>query len=190
MKEKLLIVGSGGFGRVVSEHARKQYECAFIDDGVEGGREICDLKVIGKVSALTDLFSQYKLLVVAIGNNKTRERIYQEAKQIGYRFPNIACNSVYISSYASIGNGCIFLNNVIIQNNSHVGDGVILMPNIEIHHDANIGDYSLIYANSVVRSLARVGNRVKIGSTTTISTSSVVPDDTIIDDGSVYKTEE
>ena len=33
MKEKLLLVGAGGLGRVVSEHAGKIYDCAFLDDG-------------------------------------------------------------------------------------------------------------------------------------------------------------
>lgn len=31
--EKLLLVGAGGFGRVVLEHASNIYECAFLDDG-------------------------------------------------------------------------------------------------------------------------------------------------------------
>ena len=41
MNEKLLIVGAGGFGRVVSEHAVKEYECSFVDDGYEVGTKIC-----------------------------------------------------------------------------------------------------------------------------------------------------
>ena len=40
MKEKLLLVGAGGFGRVVSELARQTYDCAFVDDGVEIGADI------------------------------------------------------------------------------------------------------------------------------------------------------
>lgn len=31
--EKLLLVGTGGFGRVVLEHAGTKYECVFVDDG-------------------------------------------------------------------------------------------------------------------------------------------------------------
>ena len=37
MKEKLLLVGAGGFGRVVLEHAQKHFDCAFVDDGYETG---------------------------------------------------------------------------------------------------------------------------------------------------------
>ena len=32
-KEKLLLVGAGGFGRMVAEQAMLQYDCAFVDDG-------------------------------------------------------------------------------------------------------------------------------------------------------------
>ena len=31
MKEKLLLVGAGGFGRVVLEHAQLQYDCALVE---------------------------------------------------------------------------------------------------------------------------------------------------------------
>ena len=32
-KEKLLLVGAGGFGRMVAEQAMLQYDCTFVDDG-------------------------------------------------------------------------------------------------------------------------------------------------------------
>lgn len=36
MQEKLLLVGAGGFGRMVAEQAILQYDCAFVDDGQAG----------------------------------------------------------------------------------------------------------------------------------------------------------
>lgn len=83
-KERLLLIGAGGFGRVASELAIQKYDCAFVDDGVEVGTEICGVKVIGRVSDLPKLFDTYKLLVVTIGNNAVRERIYDTAEKIGY----------------------------------------------------------------------------------------------------------
>lgn len=183
MKNKLLLVGAGGFGRVVSEHARKCYDCAFVDDGAEIGSEICGIKVVAKTSDLMQLFDEYKLLIVTIGNNKLREKIYRDAAEIGYSFPNIVSESTYMSPYASVGSGCVFLNNVVIQNGAKIGNGVILMPNIEIHHDAIIGNNVLIYANTVVRSLASVGDRAWIGSTLTISNKVSISDDTVVPNG-------
>ena len=39
-KEKLLLFGAGGFGRMVAEQATLQYDCAFVDDGQPAGTEI------------------------------------------------------------------------------------------------------------------------------------------------------
>ena len=40
MKTKLLIVGAGGFGRVTLEHASRQFDCAFVDDGQAVGAAV------------------------------------------------------------------------------------------------------------------------------------------------------
>lgn len=183
MKEKLLLVGAGGFGRVVLEHAQAEYDCAFVDDGKEIGAEVNGCKVIGKIADIEKLFNEYHKLIVTIGNNKLRESIHRNAEQVGYQFPNIILPSVYISPYAIIGNGCVFLNNVVIQNNAKVGNGVILNPGVEIHHDGTVGNNVLIYTNSVVRSLATVEDRAHIGSTLTIGTRVTIAKDSVIEDG-------
>ena len=188
MKEKLLLLGSGGFGRVVLEHAKLDYDCAFIDDGLETGTVVDGVPVIGKTSELDKFYPEFKLLLVTIGNNRLREELYRAAACIGYDFPIIIVPSAYISPHARIGKGCVVLNNAVVQNNAQIGDGVILNPGVEAHHDSRIGNYCLIYTNSVVRSLTHVGDRVWIGSTATVATSAVVPDDEIIEDGKVYKT--
>ena len=48
-KEKLLLVGAGGFGRVVLEHASLQYDCFFVDDGYTAGDIICGAPVVGRI---------------------------------------------------------------------------------------------------------------------------------------------
>lgn len=182
-KEKLLIVGAGGFGRVTLERAQAKYDCAFIDDGIEPGSSICDIKVIGKTDDLSRVFEDYKLLVVAIGNNKLRESIYMKSKEIGYKFPNIIDESAYISKNAYVGEGCIILNNVVIQNGSRIGNGVILNPGVEIHHDSRVENNVLIYTNSVIRSLASIGDRALIGSTLTVGNEVTIKPDQIVEDG-------
>ena len=176
-KEKLLLIGAGGFGRVVSETATLEYDCAFVDDGIEPGTEICGVKVVGATSDLPLLFDKYRKLIVTIGDNAVRERIYKTAGEIGYLFPNLVHASAYVSPYAKLGWGCVLLNHVTVQNGSSVGDGVLLNPGVEIHHDCSVDDYDLIYTNSVVRTYAKVGKRVRIGSNVTICNDAVVPDD-------------
>ena len=183
--KKLLLVGAGGFGRVVLEHASGLYDCAFLDDG--DASVVNGVSVVGKTSEMEKFFPEYKLLLVTIGNNTIRERLYKEAATFDYNFPNIIHSSAYISPYASIGAGCVILNNAVVQNNAKIGDGCILNPGVEAHHDSTIGNYCLIYTNSVIRSLTHLGDRVWIGSTATISTGADVPNDAIIEDCAVYK---
>lgn len=181
-KEKLLMVGAGGFGRMVAEQAMLQYDCAFADDGQPVGTEICGIPVVGGLSDLLKLRKDYDLLVVGIGSNQFRAQVYEKAKTLGYAFPNIVAPSAYISPYAKLGCGCVVLQNACVQNGASVGDGVLLNAGTEVHCDATVGDYALIYTNSVVRTGATVGNFASIGSNCTICNNATVLDGTDIPD--------
>ena len=113
-KEKLLLVGAGGFGRVVSELARQSYDCAFVDVGAPVGTTVCGIPVVGTVADLPELRRDYARLVVVIGNNEFRAQLYRRAAALGYAFPNLIAPSAYISPYASLGWGCVVLNNALV----------------------------------------------------------------------------
>ena len=181
-KKKLLLVGAGGFGRMVLELAMCQYDCAFIDDGQPVGVEICGIPVVGGLADLPELRKEYGLLVVGIGNNQFRAQVYEKAKALGYGFPNIIAPSAYISPYAKLGRGCVVLQNAYVQNGASVGNGVLLNAGTEIHCDAVVGDYALIYTNSVIRTGATVGNIARIGSNCTVCNHATVTDGTDIPD--------
>ncbi len=182
--KKLLLVGAGGLGRIVAEHASATYECAFLDDGLEKGTSVCGIPVLGTSGDLEKLREAYSLALVTIGNCRVRERLSLEALALGYSLPSITVPSAYISPFARVGKGCIILNNAVIQNGASVGDGVIINAGVEIHQDSTVGDYSLIYANTVTRSYSKIGRRVTLGSTITIGNNVEIPDDRKVD-GSV-----
>lgn len=138
-KEKLLLVGAGGFGRMVAEQAMLQYDCAFVDDGQPVGVEICSIPVVGGLANLAELRKEYSLLVVGIGNNRFRAQVYEKAKAFGYAFPNIVAPSAYISPFAEVGCGCVLMQNACIQNGASVGNGVLLNAGTEVHCDAAVG---------------------------------------------------
>lgn len=181
-KEKLLLVGAGGFGRMVVEQAMLQYDCAFVDDGQVVGAEICGIPVVGGLADLPELRKEYSLLVVGIGNNQFRAQVYEKAKALGYAFPNIVAPSAYISPYSKLGCGCVVLQNACVQNGASVGNGVLLNAGTEVHCDAAVGDYTLIYTNSVIRTGVTVGNFARIGSNCTISNNATVLDGADIPD--------
>lgn len=190
MKDKLLLVGAGGLGRVTLEHAMGKYQCLFVDDSYPVGMEICGAPVVGAIADLPALRKEYQLLVVTIGNNALWEELYAQADALDYEFPSILARTTYVSPFAQLGWGCILLNNAVVQNGAQVGNGVLLTVGVEAHHDCAIEDFALIYTNSVIRTGATVGKRAKIGSTVTVSNFAAVPEDAVIPDGSVVTPEE
>lgn len=173
-KEKLLLVGAGGFGRMVAEQAMLQYDCAFVDDGQPVATEICGIPVVGRIADMAELRKGYDLLVVGIGNNRFRAQTYEKAAAMGYAFPNIIAPSTYVSSFAKLGVGCVILQNACVQSGAVVGNGVLLNAGAEVHCDATVEDYALIYTNSVIRTGAKVGKYARIGSNVTICNHAVV----------------
>ena len=174
-KEKLLLGGAGGFGRMVAEQAMLQYDCAFVDDGQSVGAEICGIPVVGGLADLPELRKEYSLLVVGIGNNQFRAQVYEKAKSLGYAFPNIIAPSAYVSPFAEVGCGCVVLQNACIQNGASVGSGVLL-------NAGTVGDYALIYTSSVIRTGATVGKFARIGSNCTICNNATVLDGAVVSD--------
>lgn len=181
-KEKLLLVGAGGFGRMVAEQAMLQYDCVFVDDGQPVAVDVCGIPVVGGLADLPELRKDYDFLVVGIGNNGFRAQVYEKAKVLGFAFPNIVAPSAYISPFAEVGCGCVLMQNACVQNGAVVGNGVLLNAGAEVHCDAVVEDYALIYANSVVRTGAKVGRYARIGSNVTVCNSAVVPDGADIPD--------
>lgn len=187
MKDKLLLIGAGGLGRVTLEHAMDKYQCSFVDDAYPVGMEICGAPVVGAVADLPTLRKEYQLLVVTIGNNPLREELYAQADALDYEFPSILACSAYVSPFARLGWGCILLNNAVVQNGTQIGNGVVLTVGVEAHHDCTISDFALVYTNSVVRTGAKIGERAKIGSTATVGNFVQVPEDAVIPDGAAIQ---
>lgn len=182
-KEKLLLVGAGGFGRMVAEQAMLQYDCAFVDDGQAVGSEICGVPIVGGIADLQKLRNEYSLLVVGIGNNKFRAQVYKKAEAFGYAFPNIIAPSAYISPHSKMGSGCVVLQNACVQNGAVVGNSVLINSGVEIHCDAFLNDYVLLYSNSVIRTNANIGRYARVGSNVTIGNDVVVPENCDVKDG-------
>lgn len=181
-KERLLLVGAGGFGRMVAEQAMLQYDCAFVDDGQPIGPEICGIPVVGSLADLPELRKEYGLLVVGIGNNRFRAQVYEKAKALGFAFPNIVAPSAYISPFAEVGCGCVLMQNACVQNGASVGNGVLLNAGTEVHCSGTVGDYVLLYTNSTIRTGAKVGRYARIGGNVTVCNNATVPEGADIPD--------
>jgi len=149
-----------------------------------------DIKYLGsETDENFNYMSSNYLYVVAIGDNKIRQRISDSIRDLGFYTPNIIDPTAVVSSKIDIGLGnfvsknavinsfCRIGNNVIINTSSilehncfvhdnvHIAPGAVVCGNVEIRNNSFIG------ANSVIK------NGIKIGENVTIGAGSVVLND-------------
>ena len=87
MRDKLLLVGAGGLGRVTLEHAALDFDCAFVDDGYPVGTEICGVPVVGAIQDLTRLRKEYTHLVVPSETTACGRKSTGRRRPLALRFP-------------------------------------------------------------------------------------------------------
>lgn len=168
-KNKLLIIGASGHGKVVADIAIKLniwQQIAFIDDN-ENIKPLMDMDIIGKLSDAISYIDEYDM-IVAIGNNKTRERIQSQLELSGANITTIVHPSVSIGEEVEIGAGTVVMAGAVINCCSKIGKGCIVNTGATIDHDNIIEDYVHISPG------VHIAGTVKIGKGTWLGIGSVV----------------
>ncbi|TND06498.1 MAG: acyl-(acyl carrier protein)-like protein [Bacteroidetes bacterium] len=101
------------------------------------------------------------------GQNKTRERFYNEAKAKGYRL------LTYISSrctnYAkSIGDNCFIFEDNTIQPFVEIGNNCILWSGNHIGHHSKVEEHVFISSHVVISGHCRIGHHAFLGVNSTL----------------------
>lgn len=169
MKDKLIIIGASGHGKVVADIAikmNKWQSIAFLDDDQAIKRSM-GLEVIGKTA---DAFT-YKDeadFFVAIGSNATREKIQEKLIEQGLNVVSLIHPSSVIGTDVEIGIGSVVMAGVVINSSIRIGKGCIINTSSSLDHDNAVGDYVHISPG------VRTAGAVKIGNGTWIGIGSVV----------------
>lgn len=153
----LLIFGAGGYGQVVKELAEatgKFNRIEFLDDNSP--------LAIGKISDSKKFLKEFPNAIVAIGNPDTREKLFKEAEELGFKLVNIISDKSNISLSAKIGKGCVVEPFVTVSANSVVGNGVFLCAGSVIGHNCTVNDFCQIDYNGIVPVGAEVPSKTKV----------------------------
>ena len=140
--KRIVIIGSGGHGRVVYDTIQKCGELnivGFIDQKLPVGTSIIDdCKVVLSQNELEKLSDISDFFIVAIGNNNVRNSVFLEASN--YCKPiTIIHPSVSIARDVEIKEGTLILSNSTISTGVKIGENTIINSNVVIDHDSNIG---------------------------------------------------
>ncbi|HLR21306.1 MAG TPA: acetyltransferase [Tissierellaceae bacterium] len=169
MKDKLLIIGANGHGRVVADIALKMNrwkEIAFLDDN-EDKKLILNIKVIGKSRDAFKYVDDYEIFV-GIGDNIIRQNIQESLEKIGASIPVLIHPDAVIGEEVEIESGTVVMAGAIINCCTKIGKGSIINTGVTIDHDNIIEDYVHISPG------VNLAGTVKIGKGTWVGIGSIV----------------
>lgn len=142
MKDKLIIIGASGHGKVVADIAikmNKWQSITFLDDE-QAIKISMGLEVIGKTA---DAFT-YKDeadFFVAIGNNAIREKVQEKLIEEGLNVVSLIHPIAVIGIDVEIGIGTVVMAGVVINSSTRIGKGCIINTSSSLDHDNVIEDY-------------------------------------------------
>jgi sugar O-acyltransferase (sialic acid O-acetyltransferase NeuD family) len=172
--DTVLIYGASGHGKVIVDIVEREgkYRIAgIVDDDVKlRGKEFCGYPIIGGFDTITKDVSQNHKLILAVGDNKSRKKLCERVKPVGYELICAIHPSVQVGKDVLIDSGTVVMANVAINSGSRIGENVILNTGATVDHDCIIGDYVHISPG------AHLGGNVEVGDLTHIGIGvSIIP---------------
>ncbi len=183
-KNKLLIIGAGGHGKVAADIAIKMKrwgQIAFLDDD-ETIQSSMGIEVIGKSADVFAYMNDYDLFV-AIGSNQTREKIQNELIKAGANIATFIHPSAVIGQEVVIGGGTVVMAGAVINCCSKTGTGCIVNTGATIDHDNILEDYVHISPGAHLAGMVKIGKGSWIGIGAVVSNHVSIFDDCIIGAG-------
>lgn len=181
MKNKLLIIGASGHGKVVADIAIKMNrwrEITFLDDD-EKLKSVMGIKVLGKTTEIHKYINDYDIFV-GIGNNDTRKMIQMKLEEQNASIPVLIHPNSIIGMDVEIGKGTVVMAGTVINPSVKVGKGCIINTASTIDHDSVIDDFVHISPGVHLAGMVKIGEKSWLGiGSTVINNINIVGECTI-----------
>lgn len=158
--ENLLILGAGGFGKVMREAAcaSGQYaEITFLDDNQSG---------IGKCEnyLLPAMRERFKAAYPAFGANALRTNWVERLLAAGYSVPVFVHARAYVSPSAVLGAGAVVLPGAVVNTGCKIGRACIINIGALLDHGCTLEAGVHLAPGAIVKANNHIAANVKIES--------------------------
>lgn len=144
---RVLIIGAGGHAQVVADILLRRYEqgagirpVGYLDDSPHlFGKDLLGIPVVGAVVSCSTV--PHDAVVIAIGENRTRARIFHILKQQGERFVNAIHPAAVVAPDVRLGEGIVICAGVVVNPYATIGDNVILNTCCSVDHHGKIEEH-------------------------------------------------
>ncbi|HEX4952583.1 MAG TPA: acetyltransferase [Thermoanaerobaculia bacterium] len=168
MSGDLLIYGSSGHARVIAETALAagwRVVGWADDDPSHLGREVDGLPVraTGTEEAARKAVREGWQVVVGIGDNRARRRVFDELLGYGARIATIVGPQALLSPSATLGRGTVVFAAAVVQAGARIGENVILNTACSVDHDCAIGNHAHLSPGVHLGGTVEVGEGAHLG---------------------------
>ena len=157
MGKILAIFGAGGHGRVAADCAQlsaKWEDIVVFDDKLGDGKTFEDFLSLSPINY--DAF-------IAIGNNKTREKLCQKTSLAGLKLAVIRHPSSIVAYDVILGDGTLLVAGTVINPGTKIGLACIINTAASVDHDCVIGDFVHIAPGAHLAGTVNVGDNSWVG---------------------------
>lgn len=178
MKQRLIIIGASGHGRVVADIAvlNGYTDIVFLDDEKIG--TWAGYSIVGKSfdAPEGDLF-------VAIGNTPTRKRFVEYYRDRS--MPVLIHPNATVAKDVEIGAGTVVIAGAVINCGAKIGAGCIINTCSSVDHDCVISDYVHVAVGAHLCGTVNVGQKTLIGAGATVINNINIGEGCLIGAGAV-----
>ena len=142
-------------------------------------------KVMGNHEAMMKYKKKITEVIVAIGNNKIREKYYKFLKKNQFKLTTLIHPKSYSSFGSKIGEGSVVMQGSLINTDSVIGNNCIINSNASIDHDCIIRDHTHICPGVIIAGNVKIGKNCWIGLGAKIIENCVIGDNVFVAAGTL-----
>ena len=183
----LAIIGAGGHAKeVYSSYTKSDLKNKYNFSGFFIDTDIFNQLLFDyKVQKITELNPLDHILHIAIGDIKTRKKLYFQFKELGFNFLSIIDSKSIIDPNTKLGESSFVGPNATINIDCEIGVSNIINSGVIISHETNIGNFNNISPGVIICGNVKIGNNNFIGAGTIIKEKVDINNSIILGMGSI-----
>ncbi len=144
VKPLVFVLGAGGHAKMVIETlvSMDRYELYGCLDTASTSEKLLGFPIFPEnPQTLATLLDAKAHALVALGDNKLRQRVTLKLQELGFSFATAIAQSAYVSPSAIVGSGTVIMPKAVVGASAKIGQGVVLNTASSVDHDVDIGDF-------------------------------------------------
>ncbi|UOR13796.1 acetyltransferase [Halobacillus amylolyticus] len=166
---KIILLGNGGHSKVIQEiTSALDHEIIGILDSKYSDEFKHNGILYGPFASLNQLLNQEARVIIAIGDNKIRNRLADALEVRPEQYISLVHPTATVSTKARIGRGTVVMPNAVLNAGAWVGEHCIINTGAIVEHDNAVANFVHISPNATLTGNVSIAEGANVGASATI----------------------